>query len=421
MRNLNAGDEGTLVQYLQLALNRAGYPNKIDGVFGDETCEALRVFQRGEGGCEVNNRVWQRLLPYIKGYQTHVIKRGDTLWKIAAEYNSTLPLIMAANPMVSPTNLEVGMPVRVPLQMKITPTDVPYSSLLLEWVIDGLMARYPFVEQGNIGDSVMGKEIPYLKIGNGDKQVFYNASFHANEWINTPMLLKFVEEYAQAFATNRDLYGVNARRLFREYELYLVPMVNPDGVDLVNGMLDSEKYYQQAVAIARNYPQISFPSGWKANIDGVDLNLQYPAGWEQARETKFQQGYTSPAPRDFVGTAPLTAPESRAVYEFTKYHDFQLILAYHTQGEVIYWKYLNYNPKNALEIGEYFSKVSGYALEETPTESAYAGYKDWFIMTYNRPGYTIETGMGESPLPLSQFDRIYQDNHEILLGGMTQI
>ena len=53
--------------------------------------------------------------------------------------------------------------------------------------------------------------------------------------------------------------------------------------------------------------------------------------------------------------------------------------------------------------------------------SGYAGYKDWFIMNYDRPGYTVEAGLGENPLPMSQFAQIYEDNKEILLGGMTQI
>jgi hypothetical protein len=49
-------------------------------------------------------------------------------------------------------------------------------------------------------------------------------------------------------------------------------MVNPDGVDLVNGFLESGPYYQMAKAIGESYPDIAFPSGWKANIEGVDLN-----------------------------------------------------------------------------------------------------------------------------------------------------
>ena len=189
----------------------------------------------------------------------------------------------------------------------------------------------------------------------------------------------------------------------------------------MNGVLGNARYEQQAKIIAAQYPDIPYPDGWKANIDGVDLNLQFPAGWEQARTIKFSQGYTTPAPRDYVGEAPLTAPESEAVYAFTRSHDFRLILAYHTQGEVIYWKYLDYEPARSYEIAQYFGRVSGYTVEETPAQSGYAGYKDWFIQEYDRPGYTIEAGMGENPLPMSDFAGIYRDNAGILLGGMTQI
>lgn len=98
-----------------------------------------------------------------------------------------------------------------------------------------------------------------------------------------------------------------------------------------------------------------------------------------------------------------------------------MILAYHSQGDVIYWKYLDYEPDRSREIALYFGEVSGYTVEETPQASGYAGYKDWFIQEFNRPGYTIEVGMGENPLPLEQFSKIYADNIGILLGGMTEI
>ena len=150
---------------------------------------------------------------------------------------------------------------------------------------------------------------------------------------------------------------------------------------------------------------------------GVDLNLQFPAGWENAREIKYSQGFTSPAPRDFVGFGPLTEPEALAVYNFTLSHNFRLILAYHSQGEVIYWQFQNYNPPRSFEIGQRFSEVSGYSLEDTPFNSSFAGFKDWFIQSYNRPGYTVEVGLGTNPLPISQFDKIYADNLGILTLG----
>ncbi len=303
----------------------------------------------------------------------------------------------------------------------LVPGSVPYTSLLNDAVVAGLVMRYPFIKTGSIGNSVMGRRIPYLVIGEGKTQVFYCASFHANESITTPVLLKFAEEYAESYLAGKELYGVPARELFRSYQLFMVPMVNPDGVDLVNGFLAAGCYYEQAKRIAGSYPQIPFPEGWKANIDGIDLNLQFPAGWENAREIKFAQGYQTPAPRDYVGEAPLTAREARAVYEFTKEHDFSLILTYHTQGRVIYWRYLDYEPEDSYRIARYFGEVSGYAVEETPVQSGYAGYKDWFIQEYDRPGYTIEAGEGENPLPMTDFADIYRENTGILLGGMTQI
>lgn len=385
MKNLYPGDRGTLVYYLQLALSRAGNALVLDGIFGNATCVALQSFLGQRRECAVDDTVWEKLIPYLKGYE---MQNGER---------------------------------HVRYDLPVVSTAVPYSSLLVDFAIEGLTMRYPFIESGSIGRSVMGKRIPYLRMGNGATEVFYNASFHANESITTPVLLKFLEDYARAYVKGADFLGVPTSKLFSDYQLCLVPMVNPDGVDLVNGLLTNGMYYRQARRIGADYPEIPFPSGWKANIEGVDLNLQFPAGWEDAKKIKFAQGYVGPAPRDFVGSAPLSAPESSAVYRFTLEHDFALILAYHTQGEVIYWKYKDYEPERSYEIAQYFGEVSGYAVEVTPQESGNAGYKDWFIQQYNRPGYTIEAGMGENPLPMSQFDTIYKDNTGILLGGMTQI
>ncbi len=96
------------------------------------------------------------------------------------------------------------------------------------------------------------------------------------------------------------------------------------------------------------------------------------------------------------------------------------MITYHTQGRVIYYKYQDITPPNSTQIANLFAQVSGYSVEEVPTASSFAGYKDWFVYYYNRPGFTIEVGLGRNPLPISQFDGIYRENLGILVLGMLQ-
>ncbi len=120
-----------------------------------------------------------------------------------------------------------------------------------------------------------------------------------------------------------------------------------------------------------------------------------------------------------MGISPLSQPESIALYNFTISNNFRLVIAYHTQGQEIYWEFQNYAPSESLYIGQIFSQVSGYRLANVPYNSSFAGYKDWFLQQFNRPGYTIEAGIGQNPLPISQFNDIYNDNIGILTLGAT--
>lgn len=302
--------------------------------------------------------------------------------------------------------------------MAIVPTDVPMTSRLTLQSIEGLAQTYPFIRSELLATTAFGRPIRSLSIGNGPRSVLYAASFHANEWITTPVLLKFAEDYAEAIQSGGRIAGQDARELYEFATVHIVPMVDPDGVDLVTGVLQpGDEQYERALALARNYPNIPFPEGWKANLLGTDLNLNWPAGWLQAREIKFSQGYTRPGPRDYVGRFPLDQIEAQALYDFTYRVDPELVLAWHTQGEVIYWQYAGIDVPGARELAERFSALSGYALEDVPFNSSFAGYKDWFIQTFRRPGFTIEAGAGTNPLPLSQFDEIYARTMPILVSA----
>ena len=300
--------------------------------------------------------------------------------------------------------------------MAIVKTDVPITAASCDEAIRDLVRTYPFCRTELLSATAFQRPIRTLVIGEGPRKVLFSAAHHANEWITSLVLLKFAEDLAQAISENGTISGVEAQSLARAATIYMVPMVDPDGVDLVTGAIEPGTIqYESARLLADFYPAIPFPDGWKANLLGVDLNLNYPAGWLQAREIKFSQGFTRPGPRDFVGRAPLDQRETRALAGYTEFIDPALVLAYHSQGEVIYWQFKDLQVPGARELGEQFARVSGYELSDTPYESSFAGYKDWFIQRFRRPGYTIEVGTGVNPLPLSQFDKIYRDNVGILV------
>lgn len=424
MKQLKRGSNHLSVCYVQLALRRAGEnAGALDCIFGPQTEAAVKRFQTANGLTPdgiVGDRTWEALFPYLTGYTLVSIRRGDTFYALANRYGTTVQAIETANPTVDPDRLAIGSIVTVPLPFLVSSWEVPYSGFWNGIVLEGLRARYPRLAVESFGRSVQGQDLLRAAVGTGPITVGINASHHANEWITTPLVLRMLEAALDAEANDTSLAGFPMRALLMRARLVLTPMVNPDGVDLVAGWLEAnDPAFQRAMGFAGSFPSIPFPSGWKANLNGVDLNLGYPAGWEIARAIKFAQGYTRPAPRDFVGTAPLTEPENRAMVLLTERERFDLTVSYHTQGAEIYWRFGERTPDGARAIADRFAAVSGYTVADPAEMSSYAGYKDWFIQTYLRPGYTIEAGRGQNPLPLTDLPALYRENIGIFVNSLA--
>ncbi|MER1989367.1 MAG: M14 family zinc carboxypeptidase [Solibacillus isronensis] len=350
----------------------------------------------------------------IPGYVTnpYTVQRGDTIWSIAQRINMPMDALFLLNPVLSPYVLQVGLrlllPVRVTWRVVNGEQDYDYRTMVQD--IRSLQAIYPFIVNDPIGNSVLDKEIPGLTIGNGQKRVHFNASFHANEWITTSVVMTFLNDYLLSLTNNGAIRGLYTLPLYNQTNLNIVPMVNPDGVDLVlNGPPENEIIRNKL--IEWNGGSTDF-SGWKANINGVDLNDQFPAEWERERERNPK----TPGPRDYGGESPLSEPESIAMAELTVERDFARVLAFHTQGQVIYWGFMGLEPPETEQLVNEFARVSGY--EPVQTIESYAGYKDWFIQDWRRPGFTVELGLGTNPLPISQFGEIYEEALGIFLSAL---
>jgi g-D-glutamyl-meso-diaminopimelate peptidase len=343
--------------------------------------------------------------------QSYTIRENDTFWKISASLNLSVDALLLLNQDVNPNRLQPGEEILIPARA-VSPNvngRIKYTFEQLENDIRELADIFPFIKVGSAGKSVLGKPLYEIRLGNGSRKVHLNASFHANEWITTSVLMLQLNTFLLSLTNSTPIRGITTLPLYNSVDLSIVPMVNPDGVNLV---LEGPPPGMEAELAEINRGSTDF-TGWKANIRGVDLNNQFPAKWEVEKERKEEK---APAPRDFPGTAPLTEPEAQAMAQLARNRGFGRMLAYHTQGEEFYWGYEGLEPPESAVLASEFARVSGY--DAIRYVDSYAGYKDWFIKEFQRPGFTIELGKGINPLPLSQLDEIFEETLGIFLASI---
>lgn len=272
-----------------------------------------------------------------------------------------------------------------------------------------LCAKYPFAQLFSIGESTMQKPIYCIKAGTGKRRLFINAAHHGLEYITSALVMRFLSEYFGNIKNNAMIYSYNARRLFERTVLYVVPMVNPDGVDLaVNGINLENKWHCRLADIV-GLPD--FKRVWQANINGVDINHNYDAHWQKIR--------SKPAPTRYCGEFPESECETRAMVNFTKSVGFDAVIAYHSQGEEIYYDFNGLTASNSYELGQLFSELTGYRLCVPEEAASFGGYKDWFIEKFSKAGFTVEVGLGENPLPLTMLDDIYRRNLPLMVSALA--
>lgn len=348
----------------------------------------------------------------IPGFTTiqYTIEKGDTLWKLARTYNLDIDALLLLNPHLHTMNIPIGTRLTIPKRVT-TPTiytNKSYDFFSLQKDLHALQQIYPFIQVSDIGKSVLNLPLYVLKLGRSSRKVQVNASFHGNEWITTAVLMKFLNDYLLALTNSHSIKGIRALTLYFRSKLFSVPLVNPDGVNLV---LNGPPPRLADTLIQLNDGKTDF-SNWKANINGVDLNKQFPANWEIEKNRKPSR----PGPRDFPGNIPISEPETKAMANFAETKNFERLICLHTQGEEIYWGYEGLEPTESEILAKDFQRVSGY--QALQTIDSHAGYRDWFIQSFKKPGFTIELGKGTNPLPLSQFDQISSETSNILVRAL---
>ena len=279
----------------------------------------------------------------------------------------------------------------------------------MTYLLHVVAALYPeFTKLEQIGKSVEGTPMYAMKIGNGKKEVLLDGSLHAREHMTTNVVAEMIDTYSIHYE-NKSVYGgYNVRQTLDQTAIWFIPMLNPDGVKLVQSGPTSLKNGALATKINGN---ANF-NRWKSNIRGVDLNDNFASGWD-----KIKGGHKKPAYMAYKGPSAFSEPESQAFRDFVKKHKFKTYISYHSSGQIMYW--FNYQKKAESKrdqaLATTLSKLTGYKVMPPQYLQGSGTSADWFIQETKMPGITLEISpyVGDNPVPLSKWDAIWRQNHKV--------
>ena len=267
-----------------------------------------------------------------------------------------------------------------------------HTGLQLERDLLDLQAEYPgLAKVFNLGTSLENRPIYALKISDNvaldedEAETLFLGCHHAREWISVDVPLRLARRLAEGYASNPDI-----RRRVDASEIWIVPLVNPDGLEYT---IQTYRWWRK---------------NRRANADGsfgVDLNRNYGYMWGIDDEG------SSPAPSSEIyrGTGPFSEPETRIVHDLCRARSFLAVVSYHSFGQLILYPWgwtARPSPRHAADhalaarMAALIRVVNG---QEYVPESASTLYLtngdtiDYVAGTLGIPAFTIEL----PPLDLS--------------------
>lgn len=261
------------------------------------------------------------------------------------------------------------------------------------------------VDVFRVGYSLLGRSIYGVHIGDyTGKQIILTGAIHAREYVTSLLLIEMV----------RYLYNKSFNGGF-----YFVPLMNPDGVDLVlsgTENLPCDKLKDFILLVNDGSTDFSY---WKANANAVDMNVNFDAGWGKGVQNVF-----CPAPANFVGYYPNSEREVRSIIDFSLKNMPAMTIDYHTRGEVIYYGFDTQTEQeraNNLKIASDIAEVTGYTVERS--EGSVGGYQDWSIDTLKVPSVTIEVGNATMSYPITEeyLPVLFEQNKDVPLVALNSV
>ena len=294
----------------------------------------------------------------------------------------------------------------------------PYQKYGYETMINDanrLQYMYPeLIKTSSIGKSVENRDLLLIEFGRGKDKIFVCATHHAREYIATTYLMYAIDRYAYAYRNNSMWGKYNPKEILDNITFCIVPMVNPDGVNLVQNGIYSTQHANEILNMSLNEGTKYGYLSWKANVNGVDVNWNYDKDWS-IEKNKKPRGSAG-----FNGDYPNSEPETGAVSRYVDNNSFEAYLSFHTQGEVLYWAD---NPENPTCLYQAIRNDTGFTGYEEKADGIGGSFFDYVYRKFKKPSVTVELCpyIGNYPYPDKDFNTVWKPTKNILLVAGNEI
>lgn len=310
-----------------------------------------------------------------------------------------------------------------PLIIESTPEKYTYNNLMAD--VEELQNRYgSTIQPVKICDTADDRTVCDIIIGNqqAENQILISGSMHAREYITTQIVMRQLCDCLEILndKTVDEYKGISKKELLENVTIHFIPMINPDGVSIsqfgLDGILDQDIKNAVMQMNSSGYEQ------WKANAEGVDINRNFDAGWNE------YIGPSHPSSDGYKGEYPGSCAEAKGLIELTQDYKFKRTISYHTCGSLIYWYYKQSGETldESRVFAESVSQETGYVLDGDYQSVDAAGYKDWAVYKKDIPSITIEVGNENgqgivNPVPISSFEQIWDRNKNVVYATLYDL
>lgn len=282
----------------------------------------------------------------------------------------------------------------------------------------------------SIGTSADNRSIFEIVIGasSAKKDIYFVAGLCGAEYMSSLILMKQAEYYLHYYDAGY-YNGYAYADLFNNVRLHIVPMLNPDSVEISQHFLAGMRSRDLSTRLKEWYDRDQSSGGINLNLDnylmfffananGVDLRRNFPYQWDLANTAVY------PGSSGFRGNSAGSEAEVKAIVHSIKEVKPTLVIAYHTTGSRIFCNYGQSEEvlKTAKSYGSDLGKMMTYELNEKKIiEDGYGTLAGYCNNILQIPALTVNLGNGSAPLHLNEFNAIWNACRESYAALMVKL